>query len=180
MFFLTNRHREISTNTFQTHVLPEDKALGHKESIIRIAFSPDSRHVLTASQDTRIMLWDITVAQQQHCQYQPQETIKANAPAPLRVFEGELGPNIDFGLRKQRPPKLYMIDHNLFFSFSGHKAKVLSICWHEDGNKFASSSQDKTILLWRLNMSSPAQHLDPRAHEDAVVYSCLYLPNSNR
>ena len=140
-FLSISQSRELNANLFQTHVLPANKTLGHKEAIIRVAFSHDSQQVLTASIDSKIMLWDVGTNLR---------TQQGNSPyAPVRTYEG-------------------------------HKEKVLSICWQENGNTFVSSSSDKSILIWRLDMSSPVQQLNSKAHEGAVVYSCLFLPNSNR
>jgi len=43
---------------------------------------------------------------------------------------------------------------------------------------FASCSQDKSILVWRIDMSAAPMHV-LRGHE-SIVYSCIFLPDSNR
>lgn len=54
---------------------------------------------------------------------------------------------------------------------------MLCVSWHESSLMFASSSHDGVVMVWRTDLHVPVHIL--RGHE-AIVYTCVYLPESNR
>jgi len=143
---------------------------GHKSHIHAFKLSPDYKHIISASADFSLRLWDA-------------ETTKC-----LRAFEGHTKAVRDVDII----PGFNMQDENrLFVSASsdktlrmwdarsdqpkrvlkGHTDVVYGCAFHPDGERFLSCSEDCTIRLWSAHEGHVIYVF--RGHESAVLSACF-------
>ena len=135
----------------------KQKLKGHTASVRRVAFSPDSKTLASASYDHSVKLWIVESGQEKHSisgnepafcvAFHPTETILASAGADKQVKLTDLTT-----MKPSGPP------------LAKHTDDVVSISFSANGDMLATSSADKTIILWDLRTRSLVHHL--KGHTD--------------
>ncbi|KZP04636.1 hypothetical protein FIBSPDRAFT_967959 [Athelia psychrophila] len=143
---------------------------GHSRPIHCIAYSPDSTHIVSGSEDTTVRVWDaetgmVTVgplightAAVRCVAYSPDGKCVASGSDDkmIRVWDTETGEMVGS-------------------PFKGHNEAIFCIAYSPDGKHMASGSQDKMIQVWDAEtgeaVGSPLE-----GHTDSV-FSIAYSPD---
>ena len=124
------------------------------------AFSPDSRGLVTASENGSVVLWDLTAGR-----------IVRNFTGHLEAVQSVVfSPNGEFLLTASvdKTAALWNVaSGRLIRRFRGHTAPVNSAVFSSDGKKVVTGSTDKTAILW--DADTGAQIRAFKGHTDEVV-----------
>ncbi|PVF93396.1 WD40 repeat-like protein [Serendipita vermifera] len=122
---------------------------GHTQSVNSVAFSPDSKYIVSGSGDNTVRVWDaetgniVTAPFTGHKQpvtsvsfsIDSQWVISGSSDKTIRVWNAETGDLIAG-------------------PFEGHKDTVRSVSFSPDGKRVVSGSTDATILVWNSEMGN--------------------------
>lgn len=133
--------------------------VGHKHTVSTVAFSPDDRHVLSASTDGILRLWDVGTGQEvrQFTGHRGGVSSVAFTADGSRLLSGGLDGTVYlWDAASGKPIK----------RFEGHTAAVTAVALSPDGRLAVSGSADKTLRIWPLpelgSTSSRAEALSNR------------------
>jgi WD40 repeat protein len=175
---------------------------GHMALIRSLAFTPDGKQLVSASEDKVIRVWDLSSGK-------TLRTIRGEtAPGPVgKLFAMALSPDgrwvasagflaPGFGVRDAEVGIIRVYDFqtgSLRALLKGHGNAVVSLAFSPDGNKLISGSGDKTAIIWDLApllaqspgaapdaktlVLSPAQRLKGHGSE---VYAVGFTPDNAR
>ena len=116
---------------------------GHSNGVWRAIFSPDARHVLSASSDRTLCLWNVESGQK------------------VRSFEGHSGQVFSVAFASDGQSALSGGEDNMLrlwdissgaelHRFQGHTRMVRGVALSRDGHFALSGGFDSTLRLWRL------------------------------
>ncbi len=111
---------------------------GHADYVLSVAFPPDGRTLLTASDDNTVQLWDAATGDS------------------IRTFSGLTGPiafsqdgsRILTGRKDERAILCDLATGAELQSFIGHADDITSVAFSPDGLKVYTGSLDKTVRRW--------------------------------
>ncbi|MEN8220105.1 MAG: WD40 repeat domain-containing protein [Pseudomonadota bacterium] len=114
---------------------------GHTDVVLSLAFSPDSRYLVSGSSDENAILWDIKRKRRLHTLAGHTDDIYAVAftPDSKRVVTG----SFDHSLRLWQVP-----NGKHLATLKGHTDKVRAVAISPQDGTIASGSWDHTIRLW--------------------------------
>jgi WD40 repeat protein len=140
---------------------------GHRGMISFVVFSPDGRHLVSASGDRTVKLWD------------------AKTYAELRSLRGHGGVVSSAAFRRDGKRlatggddgavKVWDVESGEeLLTFRGHVAEVYTVCYDRDGRQLVSAGQDRTLRVWDAAVSQEARTL--HEHAGAAV-SVAFSPD---
>ncbi len=161
---------------------------GHMAIIKGIAFTPDGRQLVSASEDKTIRVWDLASGK-------TVRTIRGESAAgPAgKVYAMALSPDgkwLAAGGWLTSPDvqgsviRLYeFASGKLVALLKGHKSEVLGLAFSPDGSKLISGSGDSTAIIW--DIPAPPRKLVPKLlywleeHKD-FIYAVGFSPDGSR
>jgi WD40 repeat protein len=150
---------------------------GHGHGVVGVAFSPDGEMIASASLDGTVKLWnkDGTGLASGKPRYALLQTLSGHNAGVFGVAfspDGEMIASASL----DGTVKLWNKDgtdlpsgkprYALLQTLSGHNAGVLGVAFSPDGEMIASTSQDKTVILWNLERI---------VNLDLLAYGCNWV-----
>ncbi len=145
---------------------------GHRDSIWKLAFSPDGSRLVSASMDYTIRQWPLEGSQPLRW-----ETITEHANRVTALAFSPRGDRFATGSR-DRTVRLWDSQTGESLGvFLGHVDEIQSLAFSADGSRLASGSPDGSIRIWEL-----PRHGDPRVllGHSSFVYAVAVSPDGTR
>jgi WD40 repeat protein len=144
--------------------------LGHTSTVWSVAFFPDSRRLVTASEDGSIRMWDVITATQLKEVSGSQGSVSDIAVSPDGTL---IAACIDS--EESSVVKIWdAVTLKLLHTLAGHEKGIFVIVFSPDGRLLASGARDKSIKLWNVRTGQLVRTLE--GHTDAVT-SLAFTPN---
>ncbi|ODQ64283.1 WD40 repeat-like protein [Nadsonia fulvescens var. elongata DSM 6958] len=120
---------------------PLCRLTGHQKLVNHVTFSPDGRHIASASFDNSVKLWDGRDGKFI-------STLRGHvAPVYQCAWSGD--GRLLVSASKDTTLKVWDIrTKKLQSDLPGHKDEVFAVDWSVDGNRVGSGSKDKMVRLW--------------------------------
>lgn len=150
------------------HVASQNLLLEHRDVVVRAAFSPDGRRVVTASRDGTAAIWDAGTAHRiavlEHrspvmgAAFSPdgRELVTGSEDGTAQVWNTATGTRVGQALH--------------------HDSFVESAMFSPDGMRIVTASLDRTARIWDVQTGALVQTL---AHRGAV-WSAVFSPDGTR
>lgn len=132
---------EAATGTILVHFT------GHQNIVNAVAFSPNTRYLISGSADNTIIIWDIEAQRQIQTLFGHANDVQA------LVFTAD-GRHIVSGAGDGRLMLWEVATGAIIYRFNGHSLSVTGIAVSPDEHTAVSVSQDNTIRFWRLSKQS--------------------------
>jgi WD40 repeat protein len=137
---------------------------GHTQAVVRLAYSPDGKLIASGGDDSKLRLWDVASGKEIRSMDQSPRHIDAVAFSPDGQYVvtggkdhnsfGELVQNF-FGENAAgmgESMHVYRVsDGALMQTISQHHNDVFGLAFSRDGKWMASASEDKSVILWKVN-----------------------------
>ena len=114
---------------------------GYGGALTSVAFSPDSRRLLTTSEDQFVRVWDAATGTHLHDLAGHGNTLfcAAYSPDGSRIASGGRDDNVRIWDAETFEPVAH---------FGGHEDYVYSLAWRADSQQLISGSGDHTVRIW--------------------------------
>ncbi|PZU94049.1 MAG: hypothetical protein DCE90_15580 [Pseudanabaena sp.] len=133
----------------------------HQEAVFRVEFHPDGQKLLTGGHDGLIKIWDSDRALNLVTINPPNVANLVSPNQPDLTYaqrQSEVIQNASFSpdgkmiiAAKNRAISLWDLQGNLLANQIAHDKEIRSVKFHPDGDKFASSSNDKSVKIWQIS-----------------------------
>ena len=138
----------------------------HQAFVTSIVFSPDGRHMASASEEGRIVVHDVETWEAVEFQAKGEDLALCLAFSPDSKFlvSGHENKSI----------KVWNVgDHQMLGSpLSGHQGAVTAVAFSPDQQTFASTGKDKHVVLWNLEtLEATGSVMGQSSDLTAVVFS---------
>ncbi len=131
---------------------------GHTEPITGVDFSPDGKHLASASFDFTVRLWDLSQSQEPRA-LKAKDTVRSVAFGSDGSYLASAG--LDqavtiWDVAAGRPIR----------TLAGHTALIASVAISPDGHRAAAAGDDRSVRIWDVATGAPIHALE--GHTDAV------------
>jgi WD40 repeat protein len=114
---------------------------GHRGFLTSVAFSPDSRRLLTTSQDQIVRVWDVATGTRLHDLVGHGNIVfcAVYSPDGKRIASGGRDDNVRIWDAETFEPVARL---------GGHEDYIYSLAWRADSQQLVSGSGDHTVRIW--------------------------------
>jgi WD40 repeat protein/serine/threonine protein kinase len=114
---------------------------GHRRFLTSVAFSPDSRRLLTTSDDQIVRVWDVATGTRLHDLVGHGNIVfcAAYSPDGKRIASGGRDDNVRIWDAET---------FELVARLGGHEDYIYSLAWRADSQQLVSGSGDHTVRIW--------------------------------
>ncbi|MDG2389681.1 MAG: WD40 repeat domain-containing protein [Planctomycetaceae bacterium] len=141
----------------------------HTDDIHGVAFTNDGKQLISGSDDTSVLLWDLDTGNNQLLGHHDKQ-----------VTDVAVHPNDQMAASASRDQTIRLWDlkkHQSRGTLKGHTADVLAITFSPDGRWLASASYDQTVIIWDVAKREAVHTL--RKHTD-WAFCVAFSPNSQQ
>lgn len=141
--------------------------VGHATLVYSSAYSPDGSHIVSASSDETLKIWDAQTGKEvttltghlggvNSCSYSPDGSriVSASDDATVKIWDVQAGKELA--------------------TLTGHTGCVKTCSYSPDGSRIVSASDDATLKIWDSQTGKELATL--RGHTDSVN-ACAYSPD---
>ena len=145
---------------------------GHTNSVISLAFKPNSYLLASGSRDRTIRIWDV----EDRDNLRHVRTLRGHTDYVTSVAWSPDGSTLA-SASHDGTVRLWNPNNGInFAALRGHTEPVISVAWHPDGRILASGSWDDTIRLWDPDTHGTLRVL--RGHTSGVL-ELAFHPNGD-
>lgn len=130
---------------------PLGRAL-HDHLANQVAFSPDGRHLISASSDHTSRLWSVPDLKLLAVLADHRDDVEMAVFHPTDELIATAS--------RDHEVRVYDFQGGLKARFEGHSADVISVAWSSDGSELISSSDDGTLKRWSLATAKLIDDID--------------------
>ncbi|KAN0075185.1 hypothetical protein V8E54_007796 [Elaphomyces granulatus] len=143
---------------------------GHSDWVRSVAFSPDSKKVVSGSYDSTVRIWDITTGQ-------ADQTLTGHSDLVTSVAFSPDGKKVVSGSSDRTVRVWDITTGQADQALTGHSVEVTSVAFSPDGKKVVSGSYDLTVRVWNITTGQADQTLT--GHSDEVM-SVAFSPDGKK
>jgi WD40 repeat protein len=118
-----------------------------------VSYSPDGKILASASQDTKVKLWDVGTGKELKTLNGHQDGVNGVSYSP----DGKILASAS----RDKTVKLWNVETGKKIKIlNGHQHWVNSVSYSPDGKTLASASKDKTVKLWKIRFNTEEWAVD--------------------
>jgi WD40 repeat protein len=144
---------------------------GHSGPVTSVAFSPDGKHIATASADKTVKEWDAA------SDAKPPLTLPGHSAAVLSVAFSPDGTRLATASADNTAKLWEAASGRELRTFIGHSGAVSSVVFSPDGKHLATASADRTVIVWDTDTGRTLLTLEGHARE---VSGVAFSPDGKR
>jgi len=138
-----------------------------------VQFSPDSRRLATAGNDGKILVWDMTQAEQGLVSKVSSWQAHATGSSIYSLHFSPDGKRLLSGAEDKTAHIFEFPSGKLAQTLQGHAQRIWSVAWSPDGSRVATASADLSTCLWDARTGQRTLLLLGRQ----PVYNLLFTPD---
>jgi len=144
---------------------PGPKLADHKDWVICLAFNPEGKQLASGSIDGTIKIWDVAGAKKvADLPFKAPPDKKTPPPDPVPVRSLAFAPDGKTLFYGTADGPIHVLnnpgDGKSIRTLAGHTSAVTAIRFHPSGTLMATSSKDRTVLLWNPAQPAPIKKLE--------------------
>ncbi len=150
--------------------------LPHQDTVLRVEFSPDGRHIATGSLDGTLRIWD---AQAGRVLY----TLPCESPHIRALAYSRDGLRLAVAHNDGRIRVWEAATGKPLVTLAGHDQPVSQVAFSPDGRTLATASRDRTVRLWDVGATpevDPNRLIRTLSDHPADVKAVAFSPTGDR
>ncbi len=150
-------------------VIQGDGKEGHTSGVNRASYSPDGQHILSASDDKSVRIWNARTGQLEHL-------LSGHTDEVWRALYSPDGKQIASGSR-DKSVHLWDAHSGALLAVLAHEAMINALAYSPDGRFLASGAFDGKIRIWDVQTHTMLRQLE--GHQSSIN-SLQYSADGNR
>jgi WD40 repeat protein len=155
---------------------------GHKDRVLGVAFSPDGRRLASTSQDTKVMVWDVSAGLAKGELHEPLFTCPHEEPVIGVAFSPDGGRLASASALTKKAGTVKVWDAaggKLLWRFPGQTLPnvFVHLAFSPNGDRLAAGGESDTVKVWDLTTGEAVRTL--WGHTEAIL-NVTFSPDGRR